>query len=130
MMISRVRQIPSRPRQWAPEMVGVSIPWLARANGVSIRTIERQRAVRTEIYHNPIMTVELAIRMSQVRRYGGFMPIASRLAIATLAHEGKTYKELAEAFACSQSTIWRCVKQWPNSFDALSWKRRGAGPIN
>lgn len=69
------------------------------------------------------MTIELAIEMARHRQQGGIMPAPSRMAIAALAGNGATYKELQGIFDCSRNTVWRCIKRWPLGFDALSGRR-------
>ena len=123
-MTSRKRPTNPIPRQWHPHTLGVSMPWLARANGVSVRTMERRRTCSTHQLLQTMITNELAIEMAQIRRRGGVMPAPCRMAIAALATEGAPYKELQIKFRCSSNTIWRCVKQWPQGFDPLTWTRR------
>ena len=123
-MISRERLTNPRPRQWHPDTPGVSVPWLARANGVSVRTMERQRAALPPAPAPETVSIELAVRMALIRAPGGMMPASSRMAIAALAADGITYNELREKFRCSRNTVWRCVKQWPSGFDPLSWQRK------
>ena len=112
------------PWTWHPHMPGVTTSWLAVANGVTARTINRWRKKA-----NPadvdlsLFTAEIGLEMSLLRPAGSFMPMWSRLAIAEYASKGARYGELAQLFGCGKSTVWRCVKKWPRGFDPLSGKR-------
>ena len=112
------------PWTWHPHLPGVTTAWLARANGVSVKTIRRWRE-----RSNPAdadvrsMTAELGCAMATLRRPGSMLPLWARMAIAELASKGVSYTELARQFQCGESTVWRCVKGWSGGFAPLSGQR-------
>jgi hypothetical protein len=103
---------------------GVTTAWLAHANGVTERTIERwkQQSDPAEV-DLTILTPELGLEMALLRPSGSIMPMWSRMAIAEYAANGMTYAELSELFRCGKCTVWRCVKRWPGGYAPLSGKR-------
>ena len=112
------------PWTWHPHMPGVTVAWLAQANGVSVRTIRRWRQ-----RYDPAgvdlssMTAQLGRTMAVLRRPGSMLPLWSRMAIAELAWKGANYRELARQFQCGESTVWRCVKGVSGGFAPLSGQR-------
>ena len=112
------------PWTWHPHMPGVTTSWLAFANGVTSRTINRWRKQASPADVDlSLFTAEIGLAMSLLRPAGTFMPMWSRMAIAEYASKGASYGELAQMFGCGKSTVWRCVKKWPRGFDPLSGKR-------
>ena len=112
------------PWTWHPHMPGVTSSWLAFANGVTARTINRWRKQASPADADlSLFTAEIGLAMSLLRPAGTFMPMWSRMAIAEYASKGASYGELAQMFGCGKSTVWRCVKKWPRGFDPLSGKR-------
>ena len=112
--------------RWHPLTSGVTTRWLASANGVSVWTIQRWRKRALAAGDQPPaleQTIELAIEMARLRPANGIMPALSRMAIAQLAHEGRSYKELMQLFACSEVTVWRAIKTRSQSFDVLTHER-------
>jgi transposase len=103
---------------------GVTAAWLAHANGVTVKTIERwkQQSDPADV-DLTILTPELGLEMALLRPPGSIMPMWSRMAMAEYAANGMTYAELSELFRCGKSTVWRCVKRWPGGYAPLSGKR-------
>lgn len=112
------------PWTWHPHLPGVTTAWLARANGVSVKTIRRwrQRATPADADVSS-MTAQLGCEMATLRRPGSMLPLWSRMAIVELASKGASYSELAGQFQCGESTVWRCVKGWSGGFAPLSGQR-------
>lgn len=112
------------PWTWHPHMPGVTIAWLADANGVSVKTISRWRLLSsiTDVDLSSL-TAELGLEMALIRPAGGTMPMWCRMAIAEFAWQGASYDHLAEMFHCGKSTIWRCVKGRSCGFAPLSGQR-------
>ena len=112
------------PWTWHPHMPGVTTSWLAAANGVTVRTINRWRKRASPADVNlSMLSAEIGLAMSLLRPAGYVMPLWSRMAIADYASKGASYVELAVMFRCGKSTVWRCVKRWPEGFAPLSGKR-------
>ena len=112
------------PWTWHPHMPGVTTSWLAHANGVTVKTIERWRK-RTDPAQVDLtgITAETGLEMAVMRTAGCVMSMWSRMAIAEYARQGMNYLELAAMFRCGKSTVWRCVKGWPGGFAPLSGRR-------
>lgn len=112
------------PWTWHPHLPGVTTAWLAYANGVTIKTIDRWKCKSSpadvELSH---MNAEIGLQMALLRPPGTVMPMWSRMAIAEYASNGASYAELAATFKCGKSTVWRCVKRWPGGFALLSGRR-------
>ena len=112
------------PWTWHPHLPGVTTSWLAHANGVTVKTIERwrKRASPAEVDLSTL-TAETGLEMAIIRPVGRVMPMWSRMAVAEYARRGMNYAELATMFRCGKSTVWRCVKRWPSGFAPLSGRR-------
>lgn len=112
------------PWTWHPHWPGVTTAWLALANGVSTKTIDRwRRQTNPADVDLAIITAELGLKMCLLRPPRTVMPLWSRMAIADFAAQGVAYNELAIKFRCGRSTVWRCIKRWPGGFAALSGQR-------
>lgn len=109
---------------WHPHMPGVTTSWLAIANGVTARTVNRRRLKADPADVDlSLLTAQMGLAMSSFRPSRSIMPMWSRMAIAEYASQGASYEELARLFRCSKATVWRCVKRWPAGYDPLSGKR-------
>lgn len=112
------------PWTWHPHLSGVTMAWLANANGVTTKTIDRwKRKTNPADVDLSHMSAEVGLQMALLRPSGTVMPMWSRMAIAEYASNGASYVELAEMFKCGKSTVWRCVKRWPGGFALLSGRR-------
>ena len=114
----------SVPWTWHPHLPGVTTSWLAHANGVTVKTIERwrQKASPADVDLS-ILTAETGLEMATIRPARCLMPVWSRMAVAEYARRGESYAELATMFRCGKSTVWRCVRRWPGGFAPLSGRR-------
>ena len=112
------------PWTWHPHLPGVTTSWLAHANGVTVKTIERWRLKSsTADVDLTILTAEVGLEMAQIRPARCMMTVWSRMAVAEYARRGASYTELATMFQCGLSTVWRCVRRWPGGFAPLSGRR-------
>ena len=114
----------SVPWTYHPHMPGVTTSWLAHANGVTVKTIERWRQKSSPADVDlTILTAETGLQMALIRPAKFLLPVWSRMAIAEYARRGVSYAELATMFRCGKSTVWRCVRRWPGGFAPLSGRR-------
>lgn len=113
------------PWTWHPCTPGVTSAWLAHANGVSVKTIQRWRD-RADLPPVDLssMTAEMGLEMALLRPPGCVLPMWSRMAMAEFARRGASYAELAKLFQCGISTVWRCVTGKTSGFTVLSGRRR------
>ena len=112
------------PWTWHPHLPGVTTAWLAVANGVTVRTINRWRRLSDPADIDlSFLTAETGLEMALLRPAGRAMPMWSRMAIAEYASQGASYVDLALMFQCAKSTVWRSVKRWPVGYAPLSGTR-------
>lgn len=111
------------PWAWHPHTPGVTVKWLASANGVSVWTIRRWRRKYPPSPVPFVPSREIGLEMAEIRPPGTVLPLWSRMAIAELAHEGVSYRKLAKMFNCSKSTVWRCVRSRSKVYDQVSGAR-------
>jgi hypothetical protein len=116
------------PRSFPVNLPGVTVEWLARANGCSARTVRRHRGTLPPDARAvaPLLTQmgpALAVRMAQLRPPRGVLPLWSRLGIAELAAGGATYAELMAWFGTSRSTVYRAIHCAPAGFSPLTGER-------
>jgi transposase-like protein len=119
----------NRPtRQWPSDMPGVTTAWLARANGVSERTIRWRRANKPTAPAKmrealSAIDAEMGCNMVLSRPPSAPLNYWTRMAIAERAHRGETYAELCKAFGVNKSTVWRCIHRMAKGFQPLSGTR-------
>jgi hypothetical protein len=70
------------------------------------------------------MNVELGLQMALLRPPRGVLPFWSRMAIAELASQGKTYTELARLFRVGRSTVYRAIHQPCGAYFILTGVRQ------
>jgi hypothetical protein len=111
-------------RQWPADMLGVSTSWLARANGVSERTIRwRRRNWMTSSADLPQVDAQAALAMARVRPVRGHLCLWSRLAILERVQAGVTYRQAASEFSVSIATVQRAVRKGFRGYDLLACTR-------
>ncbi len=116
------------PRPYPASLPGVTVEWLARANGCSPRTIRRWRSSPSPdngaIDHLlSQLTPEVAMEMALLRPPRGTLPFWSRLAIAELAQRGATYSELMRLFGVGRSTVYRAIHRPCSAYCLVSGRR-------
>jgi len=96
---------------------GVSYNVLARATGVSVATVKRRIASASSEDRDAAAAFMAdadaltGLEMSAHRKRRGMVPLIVRRAIAALAGEGWTNRELARAFSVSLRTVSRCRRE-------------------
>lgn len=116
------------PRAFPVDLPGVTISWLAKANGRSSSAIARARHRCGGLSGEAIalvacMTPELAVAMAEFRPRRGMLPYWSRLAIAELASQGMSYASLMELFKVGRSTVYRAIKGKSGGFAPFTGRR-------
>lgn len=114
----------STSRQWPADMPGVTTAWLARANGVSERTIRWRRAKsKTPIEDIPLVDAKIALDMAQGRPKGAHTVQWTRYAMMERVAAGETYRTIAAEFGVSMATVQRSVRGKMRGFQPLSFGR-------
>ena len=111
-------------RQWPADMPGVTTAWLARANGVSERTIRWRRArVRTRIENMLTIDAQVGLELAQGRPKGAHVSLWTRLAMMERVANGGTYQSVAVEFGVSVATVQRSVRGYGRGFHLPSGVR-------
>lgn len=105
-------------------MPGVTTAWLARANGVSERTIRWRRGrAKTPIEDMPVIDLQLALLMALDRPDGSHITHWTRLAMMERVGAGEIYRAIAVEFRVSVATVQRSVRGKMRGFQPLNGKR-------
>ena len=105
-------------------MPGVTTAWLARANGVSERTIRWRRAKsKTQTAELPAVDIDTGLAMARLRAKGGHLCLWTRLAIAARVKSGAPYREVATEFGVSIATVQRAVGRGARGYHILAFTR-------
>ncbi len=117
------------PRAFPVDLPGVTVSWLASANGCSRSSITRARTPADSLSAEAraivsSMTPELALAMVQFRPPRAMLPYWCRLAIAEMASKGIPYTALMQLFRVGRSTVYRAIRGQPRGYAPLSGRRQ------
>lgn len=111
-------------RQWPADLPGVTTAWLARANGVSERTIRWRRVKCATAFQDlPLIDAKVALEMARGEPKGAHTIQWTRYAMMERAAAGAKYSAIAVEFGVSVATVQRSVQGGPRGYQPLSFRR-------